>query len=360
MKRKEETVASSVAELRSLAEFCNFGDTLDVMLRDRIVCGINDSGTQKRLLAESTLTYARALEIAKGQETAAQNLETIQAREEDPRKPVNKVHAKGKGHGPAGHGTGTLGDCSRCGRPGHLPAQCKFREAKCHQCGKTGHLKKVCHSRQKGKGPKNKPPQRPVCRLEEEEEESEDEPVTLHQIGSKGSSLPPLQAQVQLDDCQISMEIDTGAAVSLMSEKSFRHLWPRRSLTTTEVRVCSYSKEPIPVKGSTQVKVAYQGQTAQLPLLIVEGSGPLMGRDWLQKIKLDWGSIHHVSSSGLQELLSKHPSVFQDGLGTLQGFEAHIEVEPGAQPRFCRARTVPYALRELVEADLQRLVAEGT
>ena len=28
-----------LAELRSLAEFCNFGQTPEAMLRDRIVCG---------------------------------------------------------------------------------------------------------------------------------------------------------------------------------------------------------------------------------------------------------------------------------------------------------------------------------
>ena len=37
-----ESVATYVSELRSLAEFCNFRQTLEVMLRDRIVCGIND------------------------------------------------------------------------------------------------------------------------------------------------------------------------------------------------------------------------------------------------------------------------------------------------------------------------------
>ena len=41
--------------------------------------------------------------------------------------------------------------------------------------------------------------------------------------------------------------------------------------------------------GCTYVKVEYNGQTGQFPLVIVEGSGPtLLGRDWLSQIKLDW------------------------------------------------------------------------
>jgi len=34
------------------------------MLHDRIVCGINDAQTQKRLLAEKNLTFVKAREIA--------------------------------------------------------------------------------------------------------------------------------------------------------------------------------------------------------------------------------------------------------------------------------------------------------
>ena len=52
-----ELVATYIAELRTLAEYCNFGDTLEKMLRDRLVTGIHDDGIQKKLLAEPKLTY---------------------------------------------------------------------------------------------------------------------------------------------------------------------------------------------------------------------------------------------------------------------------------------------------------------
>ena len=69
--------------------------------------------------------------------------------------------------------------------------------------------------------------------------------------------------------------------------------------------------------------------------------------------------IHQLSGGELQELLDRHGEVFQAELGTLRGYEAKIHVEPGAKPRFCKARTVPYALRKKVEQELERLTKEG-
>ena len=98
-----------------------------------------------------------------------------------------------------------------------------------------------------------------------------------------------------------------------------------------------------------------------MPLLIVQGLGPsLFGRNWLKEIILDWNEIHHVCSDSLQVVWDKYPSVFQEGLGMLKGFQTKIHVDPHAKPRFFTARTVPYAFRDKVEVELKRLQEEGT
>jgi len=51
------------------------------MLRDRIVCGINNGKIQQRLLAEKTLTLAKTIELAQGMETAAKNAKELSQQE---------------------------------------------------------------------------------------------------------------------------------------------------------------------------------------------------------------------------------------------------------------------------------------
>ena len=143
-RRSGQSVSTYIAELRALAEF-------NIMIRDRLVCGINDNNTQRLLLAKKDLTYNKALEIARSQEAAAQNVQTLRGMRaplrggpsitlSPPMEPVNAVNSGKQANDQ--RSKDTSGACYRCGNTGHKPAHCKFLKAKCHGCGKIGHLKK--------------------------------------------------------------------------------------------------------------------------------------------------------------------------------------------------------------------------
>ena len=95
--------------------------------------------------------------------------------------------------------------------------------------------------------------------------------------------------------------------------------------------------------------------------LVVRGTGPsLLGRNWLQKIRLDWQEIHQLQQMpALQETLKRYAEVFENELGEIKRMEARIDVDPQARPCFCKARPVPFALKHKVEAELDRLLKEG-
>ena len=123
-----------MAELHSLSEYCNFGDTLEVMIRDRLVCGINDDGIQRRLLAEQDLTYKKVVELAQSLETAMQNMKDLKTKK-DKVVDVHKMFKK-KTELVTVHN-----NCYRCGNRGHIVAKCKVnKKVICHSCGKLGHL----------------------------------------------------------------------------------------------------------------------------------------------------------------------------------------------------------------------------
>lgn len=71
--KSNQSISNYIAELRRLSVHCAFGDQLDAMLRDRLVCGVVDEALQRRLLAEPTLTFKEAEEKALAAETALLN-----------------------------------------------------------------------------------------------------------------------------------------------------------------------------------------------------------------------------------------------------------------------------------------------
>ncbi len=154
-------MAEFVSELRSLAEFCNFGANLEEMLPDRLVCGIQNTHIQKRLLGEKTLTFSRALELSQGLEIASNNAkELAQVRVPEVSSNTVPVHAvKSSTRRKQSRAPERLqreetnskepprGTCFSCGQTGHLHSECYFHNTKCHKCGKVGHIQKACQSR---------------------------------------------------------------------------------------------------------------------------------------------------------------------------------------------------------------------
>ena len=350
-----ESIADYVAELRRLATHCKFGDYLSEALRDRLVCGIHSESTQRRLLAEADLTLARAIEVAQSMEAAE----------------INAQQLKGSTL-QVGQMAASLGDrsaCYRCGSESHRERDCRFKEAVCYNCGKIGHLAKVCRAPQQSSGrqPRSRGrggrrTTRWVGATEPCEEDPSNSDLPILTVG--GRSTQPITAVLELNGRSVPMEVDTGAAVSLIAETTQRRLFPEGVLEKSKVRLNTYTAEPLPVVGVMRVEVRYGGYTGTHDLYVVTGDGPtLLGRDWLKRVRLDWKSLGvayvREKPPGLQPLLQKYTAVFTEELGTMKEFSAKLAVRPGAKPRFHRPRSVPYALKEAVEQELDRMERLG-
>ena len=50
--------------------------------------------------------------------------------------------------------------------------------------------------------------------------------------------------------------------------------------------------------GTWDAEVKYNSQTNKLSVIVLEGAGPsLLGRDWLQCVRIDWKSLFVVQNS---------------------------------------------------------------
>ena len=93
------------------------------------------------------------------------------------------------------------------------------------------------------------------------------------------------------------MELDTGAAMSLISETTQQSLFPDSTIHESDVTLRTYTAEEVSVKGKINVHVKYEQYSCQLSLLVVHGSGPsLIGRDWMSKIRFNWTDIKRTQS----------------------------------------------------------------
>ena len=92
----------------------------------------------------------------------------------------------------------------------------------------------------------------------------------------------------------------------------------------------------------------------------MEGDGPyLLARNLIKKLELTNLAHIHMISYSTEHLKRQFPDMFSDTLGYLKGKYFAIEVDPTVTPKFCKAHTVPYTLREKMDQELDRLEQEG-
>ena len=72
-----QLASDSLADLRRIAEHCEFTDKLEEMLHDFSIIGINDDSILQKLLTESNPNLAKVMEIATACMKSAENLRVI-------------------------------------------------------------------------------------------------------------------------------------------------------------------------------------------------------------------------------------------------------------------------------------------
>lgn len=136
-----ESFDEYLTALKVLAKTCNFGSLKDELIRDRIVCGIRDMGTRKKLLQEAGLTLQKCVNTSRSAEKRATQMKAMSGKEDVNALSQNEKHrSKDKNKNRK-----KLVDCKYCGRKHERSRdKCVAFGKECTKCGKANHLAKVC------------------------------------------------------------------------------------------------------------------------------------------------------------------------------------------------------------------------
>ena len=300
-----ETIAEYCAALRKHATYCQFGTFLEEALRDRLVCGLRNIATQKRLLAEANLTLTKALEIPQGMEAVERHAQNLKNELSDDSQTVNFL-----GRQVDKHSESRADICWRCTEQitERLNAdlrKCLCKVEKCRNCKRLGHIARVCRKQVKRNDEENRTDKNAGRSKEasktskmkhvagerdpdDDDKIMDDEQLGLHRLQIEDVDSRILVPLLLNGSSNFNFELDTGASVSVISEKTWRDDLEGIRLKKSGISLKTYTGERLKVVGKVDVNVEYEKQTASLLLLVLEGNSPsLLGRSWLRSIQLN-------------------------------------------------------------------------
>ena len=243
-----------------------------------------------------------------------------------------KVHTR---FGKSGQSTGDKKWCFRCGLTNHTEDNCRHKGAECFKCHKTGHLQSECPNGKSSPKPKK---DRQHVRLAEDFKELETSGsengfrACIFSWESESQDLkisaPAVKVPVRIE-VDFQMEVDTGAAASIMSYTDYERYFKYLAVSPVNKSFHAYTVAPLDITGQVLLDVELNDQQMTLPLLIVRAekyAPPLLGRAWMTKICLDWKNLFSPSDGQfvveqddderIERLKERYAKIFKPELGT--------------------------------------------
>ncbi|PIO70405.1 zinc knuckle [Teladorsagia circumcincta] len=175
---------------------------------------------------------------------------------------------------------------------------------------------------------------------------------------------PPRMLRIRIGGYEVPFELDTGASMSIIDEKSWRTIGAPK-LKKSCVEATAYNNERIRLQGQLEAAAEFAGNKAIMKIHVFkQASHPLCGRDMIKALQIDCGpyynqvhSLQEMSQvqlkSQIVRLLQENKELFEGGLGKCTSFKATLKFKDKPMPKFFRARPVAIALRQKVDAKLQ-------
>ncbi|UYV64879.1 K02A2.6-like, partial [Cordylochernes scorpioides] len=121
---------------------------------------------------------------------------------------------------------------------------------------------------------------------------------------------------------------------------------------------CGYSGSKIPILGKAKFNIKLRNVSRIIEILITDlnCSKFLLGRDFLNLCNISFNYLHKLDSFNIDSLLNDYESIFEYKSGPIKGIKCHLDVKADFIPKFYKFRQVPFALKQLVENEIDKLV----
>ena len=350
-----ENFDTFLSALRNLLKTCKFCPTCkDGILRDRLVLGVKDSSVQAALLRERHLTLEKCIDLCKSTENAAQHHQAIVSEPVHklaPARPLTKKKQSStnpaNAASPFRHSTSKARDkpCKFCPYFHALrKEECPAYGKTCSNCGKRNHFAAKCSS-----------PRRTVHQVEDEEELSE--PGEWINTVQKTPSRD-VKCTMLVGNRKVTFQLDTGSSVNLLPARFASKVTP----SPTTLRMWNHSEiqslgtcDLFLINPLTKQKVLTHFVVCPDSLSALLG---LKTCQAMQLITINDENFERVAAVCPEDMVSKHPEVFDGSLGTLPGAH-HLNTDPSVQPTVMPNRRVPVAVRPKLKKELTRLINLG-
>lgn len=377
-----ETIHDLAARIRQSAVTCDFPsikNPLDEAMRTKFMCSVeNDSIIQALFKSkEEELTFNKAIQVATEIEDVRQaTRETMTPHEQEVHKLKNdngrRVAKRGdKFYKKKEEVTfqkkrfssqtrqkkkqGAQRPCQRCN--GHHRADtCRFKTAECRYCHKSGHIERACYKKRRDE-------EEGILMIKEAQEKS-----TVNSLSSN-----TLKTQLTISRKDISFEVDTGAADSFMSHKTWTRIG-KPQLSPCDIKYQCASNSPLPVMGTITVEVKRDSVPYQMQFVVTKLNLHLLGRKAIAKLQISVDEMLGMTKvnkvfenlkpdialqKACKQVCEEFPNIFKDELGKLKDFELDIKFKEEARPVFHKPRTVPYAIQEELDRALETGIKKG-
>ena len=245
--------------------------------------------------------------------------------------------------------------CMRCGGARHpVRNQCPALGVTCRKCQRIGHYAKVCLS--KTAAAAHEVEVDLEADLDADAEYSEDD-LFLGAVSTRASDEDTAwTVNIRLEGEEVLFKIDTGAAVTIVSEPVYRKLKGPKLDKPNRI-LHGPAQQALEVLGQFTGNLSIGKHSHRENIYVVQQlHSNLLGLPAITALRL----IKRVNATygGAGSILEQFPEVFT-GLGTLGG-EYTIKLRDNARPHsLYTPRRVPFSLRKQVKEELQRMEAMG-